>query len=43
MLCPMVLITIASADDHGLVSDTVGLFTALLGFAVTPAAAVPQE
>ncbi len=31
----MVLITIASADEHGLVSDTVGLFTALLGFAVT--------
>lgn len=31
----MVLITIASANDHGLVSDTVGLFTAMLGFAVT--------
>ena len=30
----MPLVTLA-AGDHGLVSDTVGLFTALLGFAAT--------
>ncbi len=35
LMTPGMLPVTLAAGDHGLVSDTVGLFTALLGFAAT--------
>ena len=35
MLCGMTPTLLAATGEHGLVSDTVGMFVALLGFATT--------